>query len=201
MTDDYTRFTWCERLKAKSELSEVFSRLHKRIEKEHKTTIRNYRCDNEFAQGPVGSWCKKHNVSLEATVPYAHHMNGVAERNMRTVREKAASMIQNTTISGQISKIISEKSNELLRGSSIPANLWPETFTHTVWNKNRATARALLKKDKKTPWEACIDYSHPWNVNGYGAVAPTQLSLWKSECPLIRPSYIILVAGPSSWGS
>jgi hypothetical protein len=81
-------------------------------------------------------------------------MNGVAERNMRTVREKAASMIQDTTISGQISKIISEKSNELLRGSSIPANLWPEAFMHAIWNKNRAIARALLKKDKKTPWEA-----------------------------------------------
>jgi hypothetical protein len=75
----------------------------------------------------------------------------VAEHNIRTVREKAASIIQDITISGQISKIISEKSNKLLRGSSIPANLWPEAFTHAIWNKNRAMARALLKKDKKIP--------------------------------------------------
>jgi hypothetical protein len=175
MTDDYTRFIWCEKLKAKSELSEAFRRLHKRIEKEHKTTIRKYRCDNEFSQGPVGSWCRKHNISLEATVPYAHYMNGVAERNMRTVREKAASMIQDTTISGQISKIISEKSNELLRGSSIPANLWPEAFMHAIWNKNRAIARALLKKDKKTPWEALyrlqpsLERERIWGSRAYSA--------------------------------
>ena len=50
MTDDNTRFTWCERLKAKNELPEAFRRLHKCIEKEHKITIRKYCCDNEFAQ-------------------------------------------------------------------------------------------------------------------------------------------------------
>ena len=123
MTDDNSRFTWCERLRTKSELLEAFRQLYRRIEKTHKVTIRKYRCDNEFANRPIGSWCKKHHISLKVSAPYAHHMNGVAERNMRTIREKAASMIQDTTISGQISKIISEKSNELLRGSSILAKL------------------------------------------------------------------------------
>jgi hypothetical protein len=175
MTDDNARFTWYERLTAKNEVPEAFRRLHKKIEKEHKVTVRKYRCDNEFAKGPVGTWCKKHNISLEATVPYAHHMNGISERNMRTIREKAASMIQDTTISGQISKIISEKSNELLRGSSIPANLWPEAFIHSIWNKNRATARALVKKDKKTPWEALynqrpsLERERIWGSRAYSA--------------------------------
>jgi hypothetical protein len=132
MTDDHSRFTWSERLRTKGEATEAFRRLHRRIEKVHKVTIRKYRFDNEFAKGPVGSWCTKHHIGIEATVPYAHHMNGVAERNMRTIREKAASMIQETTISGQISKIISEKSDELLRGTKIPANLWPEAFVHAI---------------------------------------------------------------------
>lgn len=102
--------------------------------------IRRYRCDNEFAQGPVGSWCKKHNVVLEVIVSYAYYMNGVVKCNMRIVREKVAFMIQDIIIFGQISKIISEKSNELFRGLSILANFWLEAFVYAIWNKNRVTA-------------------------------------------------------------
>jgi hypothetical protein len=195
MTDDNSRFTWCERLKTKSEVAEAFRRLHKRIEKAHKVTIRKYRCDNEFANGPVGAWCKKHHISLETSAPYAHHMNGVAERNMRTVREKAASMIQDTSISGQVSKIISEKSNELLRGSSIPAKLWPEAFVHSIWNKNRSTARALLKKEKKTPWEALygqqpsLERERIWGSRAYTAF-PTEKR---------RPANVTKLHHPRGW--
>lgn len=63
-------------------------------------------------------------------------------------------MVQETSISGQVSKIISEKGTELLRISSIPENLWPEAIQHAVWLKNRTPARALRKKDVKTPYHA-----------------------------------------------
>ncbi|MAD84217.1 MAG: hypothetical protein CL912_14735 [Deltaproteobacteria bacterium] len=100
MIDDNIHFTWYIKLKARSKLSEVFRQLHKYIEKEHKMMIRRYRCDNEFAQGPVGSWCKKHNVVLEVIVSYAYYMNGVVKCNMRIVREKVAFMIQDIIIFG-----------------------------------------------------------------------------------------------------
>ena len=63
-------------------------------------------------------------------------------------------MVQETSISGQVSKIISEKGTELLRISKIPENLWPEAIQYAVWLKNRTLARALRKKDAKTPYEA-----------------------------------------------
>ena len=122
-------------------------------------------------------------------------MNGVAERNMRTVREKAISMIQDTTISGQVSKIISEKSNELLRGSSIPAKLWPEAFVHSIWNKNRSTARALLKKEKKTPWEALygqqpsLERERIWGSRAYTAF-PTEKR---------KPAHVTKLHHPRGW--
>ena len=175
MTDDFTRFTWSRRMANKSELPEAFRQLHKDIEKQHQITIRKYRCDNEFSNGPVGAWCKKHNIGMEPIEPFAHYMNGVAERNMRTVRERAAPMMQETSISGQLSKIIAEKSTEMLRISSIPANLWPEAFQHAVWHKNRSPARALKKKDKKTPWEALygeppsLERERIWGSRAYSA--------------------------------
>lgn len=63
-------------------------------------------------------------------------------------------MVQELSISGQVSKIIAEKGTELLRVSKIPENLWPEAIQHAVWLKNRAPARALRKKNAKTPYEA-----------------------------------------------
>jgi hypothetical protein len=60
-----------------------------------------YRLDNEFENGPVE--------------PYAHYQNGVAERANRAIRERTAPIVQETLISRQVSKIISEKGTELLR--------------------------------------------------------------------------------------
>jgi hypothetical protein len=63
-------------------------------------------------------------------------------------------MVQESSISEQTSKIISGKSTELMRVSRIPQHLWPEAIQHAVWLMNRTPARALRKKDAKTPYEA-----------------------------------------------
>jgi hypothetical protein len=154
ITDDCTRYTWSARFDRKYQLLEVFKSLVKFIQKAYNITIRCCRLDNEFENGPVGKWCDAHSITREPIEPYAHYQNGVAERTNRTIRERAAPMVQETSISGQVSKIISEKGTELLRISSIPENLWPEAMQHAVWLKNRAPARALRKKDAKTPYEA-----------------------------------------------
>lgn len=154
ITDDCTRYTWSARFDRKYQLLKVFKSLVKIIQKAYNITIRCCRLDNEFERGPVGRWCDAHSIVREAIEPYAHYQNGIAERTNRTIREKTASMVQETSISGQVSKIISEKGTELLRVSSIPENLWPEAIQHAVWLKNRTPARALRKKEAKTPYEA-----------------------------------------------
>ncbi|OQE54307.1 hypothetical protein PENNAL_c0452G03678, partial [Penicillium nalgiovense] len=154
ITDDCTRYTWSARFDKKYQLFEVFKSLVKLIQKVFNITIRCCRFDNEFERGPIGKWCNSHSIAREPIEPYAHYQNGVAERTNRTIREKAAPMVQEISISGQVSKIISEKGNELLRISKIPENLWPEAIQHAVWLKNRTPARALRKKDAKTPYEA-----------------------------------------------
>ena len=154
ITDDCTRYTWCARFDHKHQLLEMFKFLVKLIQKAYDINIRCCRLDNEFENGPVGRWCESHSITREHIEPYAHYQNGVAERTNRTIRERAAPMVQETSISGQVSKIISEKGTELLRVSSIPENLWPEAIQHAVWLKNRTPARALRKKDAKTPYEA-----------------------------------------------
>ena len=154
ITDDCTRYTWCARFDHKHQLFEMFKTLVKFIQKTYNIIIRCCRLDNEFERGPIGRWCDAHAIAREPIEPYAHYQNGVAERTNRTIRERASPMVQEASISEQISKIVSEKSTELLRVSRIPENLWPEAVQHAVWLKNRAPARALRKKETKTPYEA-----------------------------------------------
>lgn len=84
----------------------------------------------------------------------AHYQNGVSERVNRTIRERAALLVQEPHILGQISKIIKGRTTELLRTTKIPERLWPEAVRHAIWLKNRSLARALRKKEKKTLQEA-----------------------------------------------
>ncbi|KAL7767857.1 hypothetical protein ACKLNR_002158 [Fusarium oxysporum f. sp. zingiberi] len=151
-TDDATRFTWHKSFTSKSELPAVFQQNHLEIETGLGITIRGYRFDGEFYLGPIGAWLTQRHVPFEPTVPYAHYMGGAHERVNRIIREKAAPMIQELSISGQISKIITEHAVEKIKETTLPKNLWPEAIKYSVFLKNRSPTRAL--KDKKTPWEA-----------------------------------------------
>lgn len=151
VTDDATRWTWMERLKTKDDIAITLLKLHKKIERGQGITIRKYRCDNEFVQGIVTSFCEQNGVELEPTVPYAHHQNGTAERTHRTVRDKASAMMQDQTVCTQITSIITERGNELLRTGKIPEYLWPEAMAHATWLKNRAPTKS--HKYKRTPFE------------------------------------------------
>ncbi|VZI10687.1 unnamed protein product [Fusarium fujikuroi] len=86
------------------------------------------------------------------SIPYAHYMGGTHERVNRIIREKAAPMIQEQSISGQLTKIITGKALETIQETKLPENLWVEAMRYSVWLKNRSPTRAL--KDKTTPWEA-----------------------------------------------
>jgi hypothetical protein len=155
ITDDATRFTWSARYATKDKIPEVFRHLHRTIEKRNNITIRAYRLDNEFPlYGELRDWFQRHAISVENSVPYTHHMNGVAERGFRTNRERASAMLQEATnsVSSTISKILGTRTEEAMRNVSLSETLWVEAFSHAIWIKNRSPSRAL--EGKITPWEA-----------------------------------------------
>ena len=155
ITDDASRFTWSARYATKDKIPEVFRHLHRTIEKRNNMMIRAYRLDNEFPlYGELRDWFQRHAISLENSVPYTHHMNGVAERGFRTDRERASAMMQEATnsVSATISKILGTRTEEAMRNVSLSETLWVEAFSHAIWIKNRSPSRAL--EGKITPWEA-----------------------------------------------
>ena len=151
ITDDATRTTKTLRLQKLTDFPQLLRSFHKQEEKRYQMTIRKYRVDNQFNQGPWKDWCLKKGVTIDPIAPHAHHQVGVAERVNRTLREGASAMIQDNSIGHQVRRIIQEQGNEFLRNSTLPETLWPEAMDYAAWLKNRAPTRA--HKSKKTPWE------------------------------------------------
>lgn len=153
MTDDATRFSYIEFFKNKDEIPTILRDMHKRLEKENNVVIRRYRFDNELIISHAArDWFKKHGITIEPTAPYTHHQVGVAERLNRTDREITASILQENTLGKQLSKIIRENGEEMLRQTKLPSSLWSSAMSHAIYLKNRSPTRAL--KSKKTPYEA-----------------------------------------------
>ena len=178
ITDDATRWTWCARFPKKEDLYRTFKDLHRLIETSENITIRQYRMDGEFSRGPINDFCTRKGIGVEATKPYQHYQNGQAERVNRTIREKAAPMMQEPNITGQITRIITQHGKEIMRETNLPEKLWPEAVEHSVWLKNRSPARALKKREKKTPWAAlkndvpAFGIEKIWGSRAYVSVPP-----------------------------
>lgn len=155
VTDDATRYTWAVRLKDKQQLAARLVLLHRRLEKTYKMTIRSYRMDNEIAVADVfKDFVVKKGMTVETTVPFAHYMNGVAERTNRTVREKAATSILHSRIPETLAKIFEGRTTEFLRDVKDLDCLWPDAFEHAIRAKNRTPTR--VRKSGKTPWELLL---------------------------------------------
>ena len=175
-TDDATRATWVEFFSRKNEITHLMKRMCKKIETTHNVVIRHLRFDNEFNNDEVQHFARQHGISLEPSVPYAHHQVGTQERANRTVRDKAAPMLQELSLPSRITKIIIERGDEMLRNTSLPESIWPEAIKHSVWLKCRAPTKAL--KYKKTPFEAIEgirpDFSRDriWGSRSYVTTPP-----------------------------
>ena len=131
-TNNTTRGTWEECFSRKDEIPNILKRICKKIEYTHNVTVRRIRFDNEFITGEIRYFVEKLGISIEPTAPYAHYQAGTQERANRTIREKAASMVQELSLPAQITKIITEQGQEMFRSTSIPKTLWPEAIKHAV---------------------------------------------------------------------
>lgn len=132
VTDDATRYTWVEFFNTKDKIHKLMQNKCKSIANNFDTTIKKIRADNEFDVASTREWAKRNGIVTEFTVPYTHHQVGTAERVNRTIRERSAAMIQEQQPSDQIKKILTNRTEELLRNTTIPEVVWPEAVRHAV---------------------------------------------------------------------
>ncbi|KAG9442194.1 hypothetical protein H6P81_018048 [Aristolochia fimbriata] len=132
--DDFSRFTWVEFIREKSDTYKVFASLCKRLMNDKNIVIGKIiriRSDHgrEFENNQFAQFCEKRGISHEFSAPKTPQQNGVVERKNRTLQEMARAMIN---------------------AKNLPHKLWAEAVNTTCYISNRVHLRYLTHK---TPYE------------------------------------------------
>lgn len=133
--DDYSRMTWIFFLQSKGahEITKVFLDFKAAVENSSGLRIRRFRCDNgrgEYDNKAFKSILTTNGITFEPSTPYTQNQNGVSERKIRTITERARSMFHS---------------------AGLPQKFWAEACNTATYLVNRSPTKAL---DAMTPYEA-----------------------------------------------
>ena len=119
--------------KGHEESLEAFQMFKASAEKASGHSIRRFRCDNgrgEYDNQYFTDFLKVEGISYEPAAPYTQNQNGVSERKIRTVVERARTM---------------------LLEARLPERFWADAVATAVYILNRSPTKGLTGK---TPFEA-----------------------------------------------
>lgn len=131
LVDDYSRMVFVYFLKAKSESFKCFKEFRAMVENQKCRKIQFFRTDNglEFCSHEFETYLKEAGIVHQKSNPYTAEQNGLAERTIRTVVERARC---------------------LLFDANLDKRFWAEATSTAVYLKNRSVASGL---NNKTPFE------------------------------------------------
>lgn len=89
--DDFSRMTFTYCVKAKSDVFDVFEHFRRLAENQTNRRIKVFRSDNgtEYCNGRFQALFSKCGIIQQTSTPYTPQQNGLAERTIRTITEKA----------------------------------------------------------------------------------------------------------------
>ncbi|KAJ9562965.1 hypothetical protein OSB04_008125 [Centaurea solstitialis] len=131
LVDEYSRYTWLEFLRAKSDAADLIIAFIKRIQVLLGRQVKKLRSDNgtEFRNVKLQSFLEEVGISHNFSAVRTPQQNGVVERKNRTLVEAARSMIAH---------------------SSVPPSLWAEALSTACYTQNRTL---IVKRTGKTAYE------------------------------------------------
>jgi len=150
--DDYTRWTTVYLLPDKKHETCIAAYQHYQAKVDARGyNIKRFRCDNgrgEYDNRLFRMLLATRGTALEFCPPYAHHKNGVAERMIHTITEKARAMILD---------------------SQAPLEFWGEAINTAVYLHQCLPNEGLTKRDDRdgykalyeTPYEMLHSYGKP----------------------------------------
>ena len=146
--DDATRVRFPILLKTKDAICDELSTIINRIETETGNKVKALRTDNGSEFGRLEPYLKERGISHEKSAPYAQDQDGVAERSIRTILERARTMLIH---------------------ANLPHRLWPEAISAACYITNRLPTKTL---QQKTPYEAWYGHKPDLsNLRVYGCDA------------------------------
>jgi transposase InsO family protein len=159
ITDDFSRYCKTVPLKHKNEAEEAIKELINEIEaKEHRTEAIRKDGGGEFGSKKFDKWLKEKGIKIEDSAPYTPEQNGLSERSVGIVCEKARSM---------------------LLASDLPETMWAEAVVTATYLINRSRTRSL--KRGVTPFEAfhgekpSISHIREFGCTAYGKIPPQKV--------------------------
>ncbi|KAI3715136.1 hypothetical protein L6452_22105 [Arctium lappa] len=151
LIDEFSRYTWIEFIRAKSDVPERLIRLLKRLHVLFSSKFQKLRSDNgtEFRNAKINSYLSEEGITPNFSAARTPQQNGVVERKNRTLVEAAIIM---------------------LAESDLLTNFWAEAVATTCFTQNRAT---IVKRFQKTSYELIhnrkpnIKYFHVFGCRCY----------------------------------
>ncbi|CAJ2654309.1 unnamed protein product [Trifolium pratense] len=122
VVDDFSRYTWVNFIREKSETFEEFKNLCLQLQKEKDCGIVRIRSDHgkEFENSKFADFCAAEGITHEFSSPITPQQNGVVERKNRTLQESARVM---------------------LHAKNVPYKFWAEAMNTACYIHNRVTLR------------------------------------------------------------
>jgi hypothetical protein len=127
VVDDFSRYTWINFIREKSDVFEVFKDLCLKLQREKESQVIKIRSDHgkEFENSKFAEFCSSEGIHHEFSSPITPQQNGVVERKNRTLQESARAMIH---------------------AKKLPYHFWAEAMNTACYVHNRVT----LKKGTPT---------------------------------------------------
>ncbi|WJX25125.1 hypothetical protein P8452_14197 [Trifolium repens] len=122
VVDDYSRYTWVNFIREKSDAFDVFKELCIQIQREKGSNVVRIRSDHgrEFENSKFDEFCAAEGIKHEYSSPITPQQNGIVERKNRTIQESARVM---------------------LHAKNIPYYFWAEAMNTACYVHNRVTLR------------------------------------------------------------
>jgi hypothetical protein len=144
---------------------QIFEQFKALVEKEAEASIRRFRCDNgkgEYDNHLFKNFLSANGITFEPSAPYTQNQNGVSERAIRTISEKARSMLHNAGLS---------------------EGFWEEAVRTAVYLKNRSPTKAV----DSTPFQAWtgqkpeLHHLRPFGCEIHVLIDADLCTKWKSK--------------------
>ncbi|KAK2428718.1 putative mitochondrial protein [Trifolium repens] len=122
VVDDYSRYTWVNFIREKSDAFDVFKELCIQIQREKGSYVVRIRSDHgrEFENSKFNEFCSTEGIKHEYSSPITPQQNGIVERKNRMIQESARVM---------------------LHAKNIPYHFWAEAMNTAFYVHNRVTLR------------------------------------------------------------
>ncbi|KAK2437932.1 putative mitochondrial protein [Trifolium repens] len=122
VVDDFSRYTWVNFIREKSDAFDVFKELCIQIQREKGSNVVRIRSDHgrEFENSKFDDFCAVEGIKHEYSSPITPQQNGIVERKNRTIQESARVM---------------------LHAKNVPYHFWAEAMNTACYVHNRVTLR------------------------------------------------------------